>query len=785
MATQKRKAPADEHCVDEPPTEKDEYYRSLYGSEPDFRALARKDPDFAHFLHKDGRLDFTDPAGTMQLTRTLLKQDFGLQIELPDDRLCPPVPNRHNYILWLKMLLDTSSYREPGGKLRGLDIGTGASCIYPLLGTAQRPWCFIATDIDEKSLGYARKNVGLNGLEERIRVVERKATDTLIPLDDLGVQSIDFTMMNPPFYASDQEMLALAEKKDRPPHSTCTGAPIEMVCDGGEVAHVGRMLQESLTLRNRVQWYTAMVGKASSLELLVEELRKNGIDNYAVSELVQGTKTRRWTLGWSFGPMRPVEAAARGIKTDWIKGLPPITRVNLLRLLDVGDIPLVTKRINEVIGSLELQSWVWEAQSLKGIGRARENVWGRAWRRRKQREMAGGQNQVDAGPTPTNADDCKLGFSTTQERISTNTVGLVALDDFRKRRAEVLEQQEREAREAALAALSAARTANSTPDRSLTATPNNAAAAANASSADNSEAEKHKKKKVKRAAKALVSFGGDEEDEEDSGHVVVKKIKRDAPKSDETGLSSEGGDSDAKKSGGKKITVNSSVGIVPRALTKAALRREAAEREALRKEFLQLQAAVKATEIAIPFVFYDGTNIPGGMVRVKKGDFVWVFLDKSRKVGAELGVGGDKLANARRSWARVGVDDLMLVRGSLIIPHHYEFYFFIINKTVGPGNKRLFDYSAEAPLVDASPEATAPSEPLSTPGQPSSKVLPDIRSLEGASDDPTFTKVVDRRWYQRNKHIYPASVWQEFDPEKDYQSEIRRDPGGNAFFFSG
>lgn len=35
----------------------------------------------------------------------------------------------------------------------------------------------------------------------------------------------------------------------------------------------------------------------------------------------------------------------------------------------------------------------------------------------------------------------------TQERLSTNTVGLVHLADFRKRRAEVLEQQEREARE--------------------------------------------------------------------------------------------------------------------------------------------------------------------------------------------------------------------------------------------------------------------------------------------------------------------------------------------------
>ncbi|KAK3389465.1 XAP5, circadian clock regulator-domain-containing protein [Podospora didyma] len=348
---------------------------------------------------------------------------------------------------------------------------------------------------------------------------------------------------------------------------------------------------------------------------------------------------------------------------------------------------------------------------------------------------------------------------TTNERLSTNTVGLVHLSDFRKRRAEVLEQQEREARESL--------TNTSTPDRSLTATPNNAS--------DNSEVDRQKKKK--KRAKALVSFGEDED--EDVGPVIIKtsKAKNEASKDADGATAEAKGQKTAKKFG-----ANASVAVVPRALTTAALRREAAEREALRKEFLLLQAAVKATEIAIPFVFYDGTNIPGGVVRVKKGDFIWVFLDKSRKVGAELEIGGDKSANARRDWARVGVDDLMLVRGSIIIPHHYEFYFFVMNKTVGPENKLLFNYSAEAPLANpASRPALA--EGLSRPGK-DVKGRQDISSLEGFSDDPTFTKVVDRRWYQRNKHIYPASVWQEFDPEKNYQNEILRDTGGNAFFFS-
>ena len=51
-------------------------------------------------------------------------------------------------------------------------------------------------------------------------------------------------------------------------------------------------------------------------------------------------------------------------------------------------------------------------------------------------------------------------------------------------------------------------------------------------------------------------------------------------------------------------------------------------------------------------------------------------------------------------------------------------------------------------------------------------------------DESHAGKVVERRWYERNKHIFPASVWQEFDPEKDYQKEVKRDAGGNAFFFS-
>lgn len=238
---------------------------------------------------------------------------------------------------------------------------------------------------------------------------------------------------------------------------------------------------------------------------------------------------------------------------------------------------------------------------------------------------------------------------TTNERLSTHTVGLVALSDFRKRRAQVLEQQEREAREAALSG-------TSKPDRSLTGTPDNAGSDS-AGSAGPGPLKKKLKKKSKQnpGKKKLLSFG-DDEDEDDTENASGAASEAPSDK-----------DPSEKKKAKAKLKANAAVGLAPKAVTKAALLKEAAERDALRREFVALQESIKDTEIAIPFVFYDGANTPGGTVRMKKGDFIWVFLDKSRKVGAELGVG--EQANATRAWARVGVDDLMLVRGTVIIPH--------------------------------------------------------------------------------------------------------------------
>ena len=78
-----------------------------------------------------------------------------------------------------------------------------------------------------------------------------------------------------------------------------------MVTPGGEVAFVSRIIDESKALGDRCQWYTSMLGKYSSVEIIIENLKAVGVHNWAVKDLIQGNKTRRWSVAWSWGSLKP------------------------------------------------------------------------------------------------------------------------------------------------------------------------------------------------------------------------------------------------------------------------------------------------------------------------------------------------------------------------------------------------------------------------------------------------------------------------------------------------
>lgn len=272
---------------------------------PDFAYLASKYPDFKQHIqiNLNGRvsLNFKDPEAVRALTCTLLREDFGLSIDIPLERLIPTVPLRLNYIHWVEDLIghqdsDKSTLR------RGIDIGTGASCIYPLLGATLNGWYFLATEVDDMCFNYAKKNVEQNNLSDLIKVV--KVPQKTLLMDALKEESeiiYDFCMCNPPFFANELEAQGVNSRNSRrpPPSSVNTGGITEIMAEGGELEFVKRIIHDSLKLKKRLRWYSCMLGKKCSLAPLKEELRIQGVRKVTFTEFCQG-RTMRWALAWSF-----------------------------------------------------------------------------------------------------------------------------------------------------------------------------------------------------------------------------------------------------------------------------------------------------------------------------------------------------------------------------------------------------------------------------------------------------------------------------------------------------
>lgn len=251
--------------------------RNRYKIPPDFKELAKKFPELQSFLKTNNNkcyVNFRDPHALLAVTRALLKIDFNLNVELPIDRLIPTVPLRLNYIHWLEDILKIQSNQQ----VFGIDIGTGASCIYPLLAARINSWNFLATEVDSKCIRYAQKNISSNGLDNKIKI---KAVDPqhllYVPLKDDNRQ-YDFCMCNPPFFSDAVDALGANRTSFRPqPKSICTGDGSEIIYDGGEVEFVKSIIEDSIKLLDRVKCYTSMLGKKSSVNCLVSILKEKEV----------------------------------------------------------------------------------------------------------------------------------------------------------------------------------------------------------------------------------------------------------------------------------------------------------------------------------------------------------------------------------------------------------------------------------------------------------------------------------------------------------------------------
>ena len=366
----------------------------------DFKALAKADPDFKKTWQAcTGKLDFKDPATLESLSKAILKVDFGLDLSLPDNRLCPPIPNRWNYVSWIQGLLDSTSPTytnnyEPEREVIGLDIGTGASGIYAMLCMKSRPnWTMCATDVDKVSFESAAANFARNNLLSRMKILQTTVSMPLIPLDGLATQQLNFTLCNPPFFNNSAEMekSLSGDGKATGPNAICTGSNNEMICPGGDLGFVTRIVEESLVLRDKVTWYSSMLGKLSSAKAVVELLKSHSITNWAVGVLEPGTKTgtKRWIVAWSFGDLRPRSSIARPPGGSFPHELLPFPTSYTISLPASFTGGAAGEKLNDQLAVLDL-SWEWDAANSSGVGKASDNVWGRAYRRAYERRKKEG-----------------------------------------------------------------------------------------------------------------------------------------------------------------------------------------------------------------------------------------------------------------------------------------------------------------------------------------------------------------------------------------------------------
>ncbi|KAG4087246.1 S-adenosyl-L-methionine dependent methyltransferase [Neocallimastix lanati (nom. inval.)] len=288
-----------------------------YNNAPDFVKLANLYPSLKKYIKYNrhshsrvGTINFKDPRACRELTYALLWCDFNIRLEIPLDSLCPIIPGRLDYIHWIEdLILSDNSLNN--FQIKGIDIGTGASCIYPLLACRLHPkWKMEALELNERSYEYAKDNIERNNLKSQITI--RKAALNSEPQNDkvnynklmslLIAPDYDFCMCNPPFYSSESEMEQCKDFKVEEPHSVCTGSSFEMLTDGGEVQFITGIINDkrkSLKKGLIVRWYTSLIGKKSSMEPLINYLKSQKyVKEVKTTNFKQG-KTVRWAIAWS------------------------------------------------------------------------------------------------------------------------------------------------------------------------------------------------------------------------------------------------------------------------------------------------------------------------------------------------------------------------------------------------------------------------------------------------------------------------------------------------------
>ena len=256
-----------------------------------------------------------------------------------------------------------------------------------------------------------------------------------------------------------------------------------------------------------------------------------------------------------------------------------------------------------------------------------------------------------------------------------------------------------------------------------------AAAAAAASSSSAPPVAGHK-----RSSRALLSFGAEEEEEEEEGQQQHQPQQpQQQPQAEEAGHA--GADDGNKRPCAAPAAAAPAPALgkdpgVPTAFLPDAAReaREAAARAAAEAEWAALQEQAKAQPLKVVYSYWDGTGHRREL-SIPQGASIGRFLEAAR---------GD-LAKEFPELRTASASSLLYVKEDLIIPQHHTFYELISTQARGKSGP-LFAFGVVEDLRLGALDARVEKED-SHPG-----------------------KILDARWYQRNKHIFPYSRWEVYQP---------------------
>lgn len=282
--------------------------RSFHNKPYNFQELIVKVPELKQFIVKNREgidtILFADPKAVYYLNKALLLYFYNLNFwDIPNQNLVPPIPGRADYIHYLADLLKVDN----SCKTSILDIGTGASLVYPLIGSSVHHWNFVATDIEPKSIEIAQKiineNVHLSSkIELRHQPDQKKILSGIITKNDY----FDAVMCNPPFFKSKKEAEAqtlrklkgLDKRKTPKLINNFSGESNELWCNGGELSFVLNYIKESTLFKTQVGWFTSLISNEDNLKPLQIELKKSAKE-IKVIDMAQGNKKSR-ILAWKF-----------------------------------------------------------------------------------------------------------------------------------------------------------------------------------------------------------------------------------------------------------------------------------------------------------------------------------------------------------------------------------------------------------------------------------------------------------------------------------------------------